>query len=89
MAELANTDQGLSARVIATKVQGTYLLEVRRVRDESILAERNISAPVGYHPHMVSLRWSEDGKVVSATIDHDFGEDNRVFDLPISRFDPS
>ena len=38
-------------------------------------------APVGYHAHIASLAWSEDGRIVTATIDHDFGEDNRVFDL--------
>ena len=87
MAELTNPDKSLSARVIATEVQGTYILEVRKIPNENILAEQTVSAPIGYHAHIVSLRWSEDGRVVSATIDHDFGESNKVFDLRIVNID--
>jgi hypothetical protein len=83
MAELTNPDKSLSAQVIATEVQGTYILEVRKIGSENILAEQIISAPIGYHAHIVSLRWSEDGRIVSATIDHDFGDGNKVFDLSI------
>ena len=87
LAELTNPDKSFSARVIATEVQGTYILEVRKIRNENILAERTISAPIGYHAHIVSLKWSEDGRIVSATIDHDFGEGHRVFDLSIVNID--
>jgi hypothetical protein len=87
MAELTNPDKSLSARVIATEVQGTYIFEVRKIRNENILAEQSISAPIGYHAHIVSLRWTEDGRIVSATIDHDFGEGNKVFDLRIVNID--
>jgi hypothetical protein len=83
MAELSNPGENLSARVIATKVQGTYIFEVRDAKKGNILAQQSISAPVGYHEHSISLTWSHDGRTVSATIDHDFGEDKRVFDLHI------
>ena len=87
MAELTNPKKSLSARVIATKVQGTYIFEVRRIRNGNILAEQTISAPIGYHAHTISLAWSKDGRIVSATIDHDFGEGNKVFDLRILNID--
>ncbi len=81
MAERTSPDSSLLARVIAAKSKGTYTLEVHDVRTGDVLAERTITAPVGYHAHIVTLAWSEDGRLVTATIDHDFGDDNRVFDL--------
>jgi hypothetical protein len=71
------------ARVIATEVQGTYIFEVRKIQKGNISVEQTISAPIGYHAHIVSLTWSLDGQTVSATIDHDFGEGNKVFNLRI------
>ena len=61
--------------------QGTYILEVRDARKDDILTARTIAAPLGYHSHIVSLIWREDSRIVTVTIDHDFGENNRVFDL--------
>ena len=87
MAESYSPDKSLSARVIATEGQGTYIFEVRKIRSGNILAEQTISAPIGYHAHIVWLTWSEDGRTVSATIDHDFGEGNRTFDLSIVSID--
>jgi len=87
MAELMSPDKILLAQVIATEVQGTYAFEVRNIRNENILAEQTISAPIVYHAHIVSLRWREDGRIVSATIDNDFGEGNKVFDLRIMNID--
>ena len=81
IAELTNPDKNFIARVIATEVRGTYTFEVRMIQKGIILAEQTISAPVGYHANIVSITWSEDGPIFSATIDHDFGEDNRVFKL--------
>ena len=81
MAERSSLDNSLLARVIAAETQGTYALEVRDVWKGDVLAERTIAAPVGYHAHIVSLTWSEDSRIVTATIDHHFGADNRVFDL--------
>lgn len=83
MAELKSPDTSLTARVIATGIHGTYIFEIRKIQRGNILTEKTISAPVGYHAHIVSITWSEDGRIVSAKIDHDFGEDNKVFDLHI------
>lgn len=79
--ERRSPDKNFVARVIAAEAQGTYLLEMRDVRKGNVLAKQTIAAPVGYHAHIVSLMWSEDSRIVKATIDHDFGEDIRVFDL--------
>ena len=81
MAERTNPVNSLLARVIASKTKGTYTFEVRDIRKGNALAERTIAVPVGYHEHIVSLMWSGDSRIVTATIDHDFGGDNRVFDL--------
>jgi protease II len=87
MAERSSPDNSLLAHVIAAKAQGTYTLQVRDVRRGDILAKQTIATPVGYHAHIVSLTWSEDSRIVTATIDHDFGDDNIVFDLRIERTD--
>jgi hypothetical protein len=81
MAKRSSPDNSLLARVIAAEAKGTYTFEVRDIRKGNVLAERTIAAPVGYHEHIVSLMWSEDNRIVTATIVHDFGDDNRVFDL--------
>lgn len=85
IAEHSSPDKRLLSRVIAAEDQGTYTLEVRDLRKGDVIARRTIVAPVGYHAHIASLAWSEDGRTVTATIDHDFGEDNRVFDLRTER----
>ena len=87
LAERSSPDKRLLAQVIAAEAQGTYTLGVRDVRNGDVLVKRTIAAPVGYHTHIASLTWSEDSRIVTATIDHDFGEDNRVFDLRIERPD--
>lgn len=81
MAERSSPDKSLLARVISVEAQGTHTLEVPDVRKGDVLAERAITVPVGYHAHIVSLTWSKDSRTVTATIDHDFGDGNRVFDL--------
>ena len=87
IAERSSPDKSLLARVIAAEAQGTYTLEVRDVRKGDVFAKQTIAAPVGYHEHIASLTWSEDSRIVTVTIDHDFGEDNRVFNLRIERPD--
>ena len=89
MAECASPHKDVDARVIATNVQGTYSFEVRNRKTGSLLAKQTISAPVGYHLHMVTLTWRQDGRMVSATIDHDFGSDNKVFDLMVPSMSPN
>jgi len=81
VAESFSPDGHLLARIITTEDKGTYTLEIRDVRTGDVLSERTISAPVGYHKHLVSLVWGEGSRTVTATIDHDFGEDKRVIEL--------
>ena len=81
IAESYSPDKSLLGRVIAAEDQGTYTLEVHNLRKGDVIDRRTIVAPVGYHKHIVSLAWSENGRIITATIDHDFGEDNIVFDL--------
>ena len=85
--ERPSPDKNLLARVIATGSEGTYTLKVQDVGKDDVIAERTIAAPVGYHEHIISLTWSEDSRTVKATIDHDFGENNRGFDLQIDHRD--
>ena len=87
MAEHTSPDNSLLARIIAAEAQGSYTLEVCNVRKGDVLAHRTIAAPVGYHAHIVSLTWSQDSQIVTATIDYDFGDNNRVFDLRTERKD--
>ena len=81
MAELTNPEKSMTARIIATEVQGSYIFEIRKTQKGVVIAEQMISAPVGYHEHIVSITWNDDGQIFSATIDHDFGEDNRIFNI--------
>ncbi|MGD2270298.1 MAG: hypothetical protein PVI06_07865 [Desulfobacterales bacterium] len=87
LAERSSPDKSYLARVVASEAQGTYTLEVHDARKSGVLAERTIVAPVGYHAHIVSLAWNEDSRIVTATIGHDFGGDNRVFILRAERTD--
>ena len=87
IAERASPDGSRLARVRAAEVHGTYILGVHDARKGIILAERAVTAPVGYHPHIVSLTWSDDGRTVTAAIDHDFGDYSSVFDLHVEHKD--
>ena len=83
IAQLSNLENSLSALVIATKDQGVYIFEVRTIEKQNFIKKKTISAPVGYHEHRIKLKWINDGQTVSATIDHDFGEGNKVFEINI------
>lgn len=87
MAERLSPDNSLLARVVATEVKGTYTLAVGNPHEGKVFVKRIISAPVGYHAHIVSLTWRADGRTVTATIDHDFGDDKRMFELRIEHAD--
>lgn len=87
MVELKSPDNCLYARVIATEVPGTYKFEVRHIQSGQVLAEKNISAPIGYHPHLVTLVWDRAGRTVWVTIDHDFGDGNKTYDLNVLNID--
>ena len=81
MAALTISDRTLTARVVATEIQGAYIFEIREGVKGRVLEERTISVPVGYHPHVVSITWNEGKRTVIATIDHDFGDNNALFIL--------
>ncbi len=79
--ESPSPERGLSAVVIAQQTPGGYTLEIRDARNQETLSGKDIAAPVGYHPHLITLKWSPDGAQVVATIDHDFGDNNLLFEL--------
>ncbi len=81
IAERASPDERRLARVVAAQIHGSYVLGVHDPGKGLVLAERTVAAPVGYHPHIVSLTWSDDGRTVTVAIDHDFGDYSSVFDL--------
>ena len=82
-AESASPDKSLLVRVLAAEVHGAYTLEVQDVRTGRLLGQRTVEAPVGYHPHLFILTWSEDSRTVTVAIDHDFGDYESVFDLHV------
>ena len=88
MATRDGPNQNLYARVVATEVQGAYIFEVRRIKSDEMLAKRSISAPVGYHPHKVTLSWDQNGRTALAIIDYDFGDNNEVFELSVATSTP-
>ncbi len=63
------------AVLICENERGHYRFEIKAYRSGDILAQTVISAPVGYHEHVVSVRWV-DSRRAEATIDRDFGDNN-------------
>jgi|SRR6266853_2502289 len=81
VAETMAPDSGLVATVRAGLIKGEYLFELRRTNGGQLVASETISAPIGYHPHRITLRWLPGEARVIATIDHDFGDGNLEFPL--------
>ncbi len=79
MVQDSSPNRLLSARVVAADTAGSYRFQILMLSGGAIVAERRIAAPVGYHPQLISLKWSQ-GQAV-ATIDHDFGDGNLEFKL--------
>jgi hypothetical protein len=79
MAQDSSPSKDLLAEVISAESAGVYRLQILSLPAHDVLASRRISAPVGYHPQIVSLKWNQ-GQVI-ATIDHDFGDGNLEFSL--------
>ena len=73
-------DQAAEAVLTASKERGRYLFEIRESESGDTLAQIEISAPLGYHEHVISLHWPETRRA-EATIDHDFGDSNLKFTL--------
>ncbi len=80
MATAASPDQAAVAKLITKKERGHYQFEIRDSGSGDMLAQSVISAPVGYHEHLVSIDWVE-RKRAEATIDRDFGDYNLKFTL--------
>jgi len=74
LASRLSPDSVLAAAVIATDSAGHYVFVLRK--DNEIVAQREISAPVGYHAQIVRVEWTPDGNRAIASIDFDFGERN-------------
>lgn len=73
-------DQAAEAVLTAGKEPGRYLFEIRESESGESLARIEISAPLGYHEHVISLHWLET-RQAEVTIDHDFGDTNLKFTL--------
>lgn len=73
-------DETSVAMLISKKERGHYQFEIRNTISEDTLARMAISAPIGYHEHVVSIYWI-DNQRAEATIDHDFGDNNIQFTL--------
>jgi hypothetical protein len=73
-------DGAAKAMLTSGKDRGHYQFEIRNPESGDTLARTTISAPLGYHEHVVSLHWAGNRRAV-ATIDRDFGEDNLRFSL--------
>ncbi len=81
VAESESQDHNLAASVRTATPIGHYVFELRTRQTGQVIATRDIAAPVGYHPHIITLQWDSGGKRAVAIIDHDFGNDNLRFVL--------
>jgi len=72
LAERRSPDGAFVATVTAADSIGHYSFVLRQ--GSQIVARQDVSAPVGYHGHIVSLEWAPDGSRVFTTIDHDLGD---------------
>ncbi|NIR59240.1 MAG: hypothetical protein GWO02_06820 [Gammaproteobacteria bacterium] len=73
--------KGNVASVIAMHRKGHYRFVLSDTRSGNIIAEKQIFAPIGYHAHIVTLRWGPRASRAIAVIDHDFGKGNLKFTL--------
>ena len=73
-------DEAAVAMLIFKNKRGDYQFEIRDSGSGDTLARTTISAPIGYHEHVVSIHWV-DTRRVEATIDRDFGDNNLKFTL--------
>ncbi len=80
IAEVVSPDEEALAMVISNKERGTYQFEIREYKSGDSLAQREISSPIGYHEHVVSIVWL-DSRQAEASIDRDFGDNDIKFTL--------
>ena len=72
VSEKPSPDGKTLATVTAAIEPGHYILAFKR--DNQTIASREVSAPIGYHTHVVSVAWVPDGSRAIVTIDYDFGD---------------
>jgi hypothetical protein len=80
MAKAVAPNETAVAMLISKNERGHYQFEIRDSRSGHTLARKAISAPIGYHEHVVSIQWV-DNRRAEATIDRDFGDNNLQFIL--------
>ena len=73
-------DETAVAMLISKNERGHYQFEIRDSASGNTLARTAISAPIGYHGHVVSIHWVNSRRA-EATIDRDFGDNNIHFTL--------
>ena len=57
VATAVSADEAAVAMVISKKERGHYQFEIRDTASGNTLARTAISAPIGYHGHVVSIHW--------------------------------
>lgn len=72
--QVPSPDGHAIGRVVALDEDGAYTFELRDSESDSLLARDELRAPLGYHPHRLSIVWSEASSEATATLDHDFGD---------------
>ncbi len=75
VATTVSPDGTAVALLISRKERGHYNFEIRDTGSGVTLARTAISAPIGYHEHVVGILWV-DNRHAEATIDRDFGDNN-------------
>jgi hypothetical protein len=73
-------DEAAQAVLISSNERGLYDFEIRDSGSGGTLARTTISAPLGYHEHLVSIHWAGTRRA-EAIIDYDFGDNNLQFTL--------
>ena len=79
-ATAVSPDEAAVAMLITKKERGHYQFEIRDTGSGVTLARTAVSAPIGYHEHVVAILWV-DSRHAEATIDRDFGDNNIQFNL--------
>jgi len=67
--------------LISALQRGHYRFQIQDAESGTTLAHTTVSAPLGHHEHIVSIRWAPDSRHSQATIDYDFGDNSLQFGL--------
>jgi len=74
-----------SASVFAGELKGEYMVHINEAATGILVSNSQISAPIGYHQHLITLIWEPSGKSIDVKIDHDFGERNVVHKIKVGK----